>query len=147
MRLALILALLAEACSSQDKPTPVSVKLSGSEPTVRVELDAAMLSRGPGRLQFAVSDVRNAALSAVNVVVEAVAPKGAGRRKLVGSFTLFPPDQPGVFHLAAPADLPRDSKGRVRLELRLERPPVQKAAPALSLTIAVRVTPAAAGPK
>lgn len=143
MRSALILALLAGACASQDKPAPVSVKLSSGQPAVRVELDGSMLSRGPGHLQFAVSDVQNSALSPVNVVVEAIPPSATGRRKSVGSFALFPPDQPGSFHLAAPSDLPRDSRGRLRLEVRLEQPPARQVDSALRLTIAVRLTPVA----
>jgi hypothetical protein len=118
--------------------------LTGEHPVGSVPIAAAMLKSGADVLEVAVTKVVNPSQTSVSVLVSfQVGEKAEARQISIGSFSLYPPDQPGKFLLNAKTALREGAvadaiaKGQaVRLVFEMKRTHESKAWTAVELTIA-----------
>lgn len=122
--LTICLAFFLPSMADVQETAPL-VKLSSSRPVVRIPLRVNESPPQASVLRIPVTKVRNTRQDPLSVSVAVVQRKPPGRRWPIGVFSVYPPEQPGVFHL----NVPPEALTRLRqpapaeIELRLERRP------------------------
>lgn len=117
--IALVLAL-SDVPDSMPAPAPPQV--TAKQPVLGISMDTSPLRTGASVLAVKVDKVVNPGLSALSVSVSALAAgTGSTGKVVIGTFSLYPADQPGLFHLALPPELARRLRNtsKTQLELRL----------------------------
>jgi hypothetical protein len=135
----------AESPTQTTSPATVAAAtLTAEHPVASLPVAASVLTSGAEVLEVTVTKVANPSQTPVSVLVSfSVGEKAKARQISVGSFSLYPPDQPGKFLLNAKTALRERSvadaianRQAVRLVFELKRTDDSKAWTAVELTIA-----------
>ena len=124
--------------------TVAAATLTAEHPVASLPIAAAVLKSGAEVLEVAITKVVNPSQTSVSVFVSfSVGEKTEAKQSSVGSFSLYPPDQPGKFLLNAKTALREGAvadaiaKGQaVRLVFEMKRINESKAWTPVELTIA-----------
>ena len=115
---------------SEESPATSTVVLTEKQPRSSSEVNVDRLASDTEVLEVAITKVVNPGMTPVEIYVSlfiAETDKSRSSTKLIGNFSLYPPDQPGSFLLnAAPAlrqisSAAKDSKREVRLVFEMKR--------------------------
>ncbi len=119
--LLLNLALMLVADSPDPPSASAILKLTPLRSTVRITIDAKVLRSGRGQLQIPVSKIRNPKMAPMSISATAILNNQKPGRVALGSFSIYPADQTGTFHLPVPETVRKAARGtgRITIEIRL----------------------------
>ena len=130
-----------------DSPGPPSasgiVRLTPTRTSGRVTIDAKVLRSGRAQLQVPVSKILNPKMAPVSISAIAILNNQTSGRIALGSFSIYPADQTGSFHLPLPEAVVKAGRGtgRVTFEIRLVPGPAPLEANSLEIELGpVRIT-------
>ena len=108
-----------------DSPGPPSasttLRLTPSQSSGRITITVKALQAGRAQLQIPVSKIRNPKMAAISITATAILNNKTAGRVALGSFSIYPADQTGTFHLPLPEAVVKAGRGagRVTVEIRL----------------------------
>ena len=130
-----------------DSPGPPSasamLRLTPTRSSGRITIDDKVLGAGRALLQIPVTKIRNPRMMPINISAMAILNSQKSGRISVGSFSIYPADQTGIFNLPLSEAVAKAGRGtgRITFEIRLVPGPVPWEANSLEIELGpIRLT-------
>ena len=123
LRLCLLSSLVLLLVADSPGPPSASaiLRLTPTRSSGRITIDDKVLRAGRVQLQIPVTKIRNPRMMPISISAIAILNNQKSGRILVGSFSIYPADQTGTFHLPLPETVAKAGRGtgRITFEIRL----------------------------
>ncbi len=145
LRLCLLsgLALLLVADSPGQLSASAILRLTPTRSSGRITIDGKVLRAGRAQLQIPVTKIRNPKMMPISISATVILNNQKSGRVSLGSFSIYPADQTGTFHLPVPDALAKAGRGtgRITIEIRLVPGPAPLEANSLEIDLGpIRLT-------
>ena len=139
LRLCLLSSLVLLLVADSPGPPSASaiLRLTPTRSSGRITIDDKVLRSGRVQLQIPVTKIRNPRMMPISISAIAILNNKKSGRISLGSFSIYPADQTGTFHLPLPETVTKAGRGtgRITFEIRLVPGPETLEANSLEIEI------------